>query len=435
VGFFAHLWQYRSWEGRQREYWYLNDVLWPWAARIAWLYRRTVARRVRVVVVIGSLGKTTTRRMLGAVLGADRPERFNTRAVVGLWVLGLRPWCRLAVIEVGLGRKGEMIEYARVLRPDVVVATSVASDHNTSFGTLTVTREEKVIMVRALRADGLLIVNGDDPHTRWMATQTRAGVITYGLDASNAVQASGVRMDWPRGTRFRARIGSESLEVCTRFFGRAMVYPALAALAGAQALGVAPADALQRLAAVAPADSRLEPVVLASGAVMLCDEYKSGVETVDAALDVLAEIPARRRWVVMGDLTEPPGSQSEQRAAYVRAGERIGRIAQRAIFMRGHATLYRQGARRGGMDPRNMAVAEDVAAATALLRPELADGDVVLVKGRWMQRLDRITLALSGREVNCRRLQCGLKLLACARCPLLGVAQGGSVQPAADRVA
>jgi UDP-N-acetylmuramyl pentapeptide synthase len=428
LGFLAHLWRYRTWEGRQHEFWFLNDILWPWAARLAWLYRRTVARRVRVVVVIGSLGKTTTRRMLVAALGLQRPgiaeQRHNTRAIVALWVLALRPWRRLAVIEVGLGRRGEMVEYARVLRPDAVVATSVASDHNTSFGTLAVTREEKAPMVRALRPDGLLLVNGDDPNTRWMATQTQARAITYGFDAANAMRASDVELDWPRGTRFQARIAGQTLAVRTRFVGQKMVYPALAALAAAQALGQPLEGARERLAAVAPADSRLEPVALANGAVVLRDEYKSGVETVHAALDLLAEIPARRRWVVMGDLTEPPGSKSEQRAAYVRVGERIGRIAQRTIFLRGHGALYRQGARRGGMPPDRMSVAEDVAGAAEQLRAELADGDVVLVKGRAIQQLDRITLALIGRDVACRRLRCTLKLRPCARCPLLGVPQG-----------
>jgi len=430
LGFFTHLWQYRTWEGRQHEYWYLNDVLWPWAARCARLYRRTVARRVRVVVVIGSLGKTTTRRMLVAALGLQRPgvaeQRHNTRAIVALWVLALRPWQRLAVIEVGLGRLGEMIQYARVLRPDVVVATSVASDHNASFGTLTVTREEKANMVRALRPDGLLLANGDDPNTRWMATQTQARTITYGFDAANAVQASDVVLDWPRGTRFQARIAGENLAVRTRFVGRKMVYPALVALAAAQALGLALEGARDRLAAVIPADARLEPVTLANGAVILRDEYKSGVETVHAALDLLAEIPARRRWVVMGDLTEPPGSRSEQIAAYLRVGERIGQVAQRAIFMRGHATLYRRGARRGGMAPDRMSVAEDVAGAVAQLRAELADGDVVLVKGLFIQHLDRIALALAGPEVGCARLHCRLKLRPCAQCPLLGIPRGAN---------
>jgi UDP-N-acetylmuramyl pentapeptide synthase len=432
VSFFGHLRRYRTWEGRQGEYWFLNDVLWPCAALCAWLYRRTVARRVRVVVVIGSLGKTTTRRMLGAALGVRAEQRHNTRAVVGLWVLALRPWQRLAVIEVGLGRLGEMIQYARVLRPDVVVATSVASDHNTSFGTLAVTREEKAIMVRALRPDGLLLVNGDDPNTRWMATQTRAPAITYGFDASNTVQARGMQMEWPRGTRFQVRIGGEYLEARTRFVGRTMVYPALAALAAAQALGVALAGAQERLAAVAPADARLEPVALANGAVMLRDEYKSGVETAHAALDLLAGIPARRRWVVMGDLTEPPGTEAEQRAAYVRVGECIGRIAHRAIFMRGHGTLYSRGARRAGMAPERMSAAVDVADAARQLQAELVDGDVVLVKGRTIQHLDRITLALTGRDVACRRIHCKLKLRSCARCPLLDVPQGAPVRPAAD---
>lgn len=427
--------QWQFWQGRQGEWWTINDKVWPALAVVIWFYRRLVLWRVTVIVVIGSLGKTTTMRLVSAAVGQFVHPlaacNGNTRALVGLAMLRIRPWQRHAVVEVGLGKKGEMVHYARVLRPDVVIATAVASDHNTSFETLTGIRDEKGIMPRMLRARDLLLVNGDDPNTRWMATQTRARVVLYGMDAENAVRGGEVKLDWPRGMRLRVQAGGEPLDVHTRMVGGPMVYPVLAAVAAARELGVllvGPGGALARIAEVVPEYGRLQPVELANGAVILRDEGKSGVETVETALDVLAAVPAERRIVVMGDLTEPMGTPREIRFIYRRIGERIGRVANRAIFMRGHASDFSHATRRSGMARQNITVAEDVYGAVEQLRGELGPGVVVLLKGRFGQRLERIALLLMGREVRCQIKYCQLKIMPCDVCPKLARADGGMEQ-------
>src|SRR5262245_23064639 len=109
------------------------------------LYRRSLARRTRVVAVAGSFGKTTTTRAVMAALGRDpRSARAgNAKCFLVLGLFRIRPGQRHAVIEIGISGPDQMPSYARVVRPDVAVVTAIGSEHNRSLGTLERTRHEK----------------------------------------------------------------------------------------------------------------------------------------------------------------------------------------------------------------------------------------------------------------------------------------------------
>lgn len=98
----------------------------------------TAARRVRVVAVVGSLGKTTTSRVVDAALGlpVHAGTECNAFSYIAMALLGVRPRDNHAVIEVGIARKGHMRTYAKTIRPDITVVTSIASEHHRSLGDL-----------------------------------------------------------------------------------------------------------------------------------------------------------------------------------------------------------------------------------------------------------------------------------------------------------
>jgi UDP-N-acetylmuramoyl-tripeptide--D-alanyl-D-alanine ligase len=270
-------------------------------------------------------------------------------------------------------------------------------------------------MVRALPASGVAVLNGDDPNVIWMKTQTRARVITFGLSAANDVRASEISLDWPRGTRFTVHVGAETRRLCIRLIGRPNVYTMLAAIAVAHSEGLALGQIVPALEALPPTAGRLEPIRLSNGALLLRDDYKAGLETIDAALDVLADISGRRL-VVIGEIAEPVGSQGP---LYRRIGERIGEIASYAVFVGGRSgTTLIAGARQRGLERGNAIHAKDVHEAIRLLENKIAPGDTVLIKGRDTQRFDRITLALTGRSVRCGLRFCNA-YLRCAQCPML----------------
>jgi len=266
---------------------------WPLLSRLARLHRRTAARRARVVAVVGSFGKSTTARAVAAALGMPEHPALthNAWSSVARAVLRIRPWQRHAVIEAGISGPGQMPVYARMIRPDVTVVTSIGSEHHPAMPTLDVTRSEKAKMIEALPATGLAVLNGDDANVAWMALRAPCRVVTFGFGARCDVRASDLRLDWPRGMRFRVDAFGEARDASIRILGRQMVYPALAAIAVAVCEGVALDDAIARVGALPPTPGRMEAVALPDGAWVLRDDYKGTRETFEAALDLLDETP------------------------------------------------------------------------------------------------------------------------------------------------
>jgi aminoacyl-tRNA hydrolase len=411
---------------------------WPVLKVLAAYYRKSFLRRCRLTVVIGSLGKTTTTIAVKAALGIkdSRESVGNEGAFVALEVLRIPPWRKQAVIEVGLFSRGWMRGYAELLRPDVVVVTSIANEHNRSLGSLEDIRREKSKMLVRLKPEGLAVLNGDDENVLWMKSRTKARIITYGFSAHCDIQARDVKINWPQGTSFSLVIGEEfSREVSTKLTGRTFVYSALAAVAVARELGCSLVDSLSALAKLLPAPERLQPVKLCNGAYVLRDEFKSTPESVDVALDLLAEVPARRKIVVMGSLTDPVG---KQRLVYRQFGARIAAVADLAVFIgRGTETqAYASGAVQAGM-PRDRIrrVGQRWRESLKSLPSDLGEGDVILLKGRLGQRLGRVFLALDGREVGCELVYCTLyETIRCDDCKNLatGWANGRYLEASND---
>ncbi len=310
-----------------------------------------------------------------------------------------------------------MDQYARMIRPDITVVTTIGSEHNRSLGSLKVTRTEKAEMVKALPKSGLAVLNGDDPNVRWMAKLTKAKVLTYGFDETNDVRASNVKLIWPEGTQFRLHLKGETRTVRSALIGSPMVYPILAAITVATAEGFSLEQTLSSLQSMPPTPGRLEPVRLAYGAMLLRDDFKSSLETVHAALDVFSDTHAGRRGVVMGEVSEPPGSQGP---IYRELGRGIAAMADYAVFVGGNFQRYAAGATQGGLPKSALFNAErSVLKAAEYLRNELKAGDTVLIKGRTTQRLERIAIVLTGRKVRCDIDFCDTRVVSCEKCPML----------------
>jgi UDP-N-acetylmuramoyl-tripeptide--D-alanyl-D-alanine ligase len=201
-----------------------------------------------------------------------------------------------------------------------------------------------------------------------------------------------------------------------RLLGRKTLFSVLAAVAVASEEGRPLDGAVADLERMAPVARRLQTAPLPNGAILLRDEYKSSLETVHAALDLLSEIPAKRRIVVLGEVSEPPGSQGP---IYREIGARVAEIADRAIFVGANFQRYATGARRAGLERDALVDAgRDALRAAEAVEDDLRPGDVVLLKGRDTQRLERVALALAGRRVRCEITHCDSSP-RCDTCPML----------------
>lgn len=396
-----------------------------WCTIAARWYRATLSRHKRVVMVVGTYGKTTTTRATAAAL--DLPvdgwldSSANSLGEVAWSILRQPPWRRRAAIETGIAGPGRMAGYAATLRPQIVVVTCLGIEHLQSFRDTEHLRDEKAAAVRALAPTGIAVLNADDPHVRWMATQTRARVITYGFQPGCDVTATACELDWPHGMRLTVTARGQTHVIPTRLLGRHSTYAILAAFSVGLAEGIPPASLVDRLTRLSSTPGRLELIPLPSGAHALCDDYKSGVETLHAAFDFLATLPAPRKFIVLGGIDSPPNPQGP---AYHEIGEHARRVADTVIVLgssqirRLYRSVLGQPAAPGDRLQRHEYVAH-VGEAVQLLARELRPGDVVLIKGRTEQHLARVALALAGRDVRCAVDACRLTLLFCRNCPLL----------------
>jgi UDP-N-acetylmuramoyl-tripeptide--D-alanyl-D-alanine ligase len=353
---------------------------------------------VPVAAVTGSNGKTTTKEMMAAVLGALgpvlKPEgSFNNQWGLPLTLLRLGPEHKALALELGANTPGEIASLAAISRPTVGAVTVVSSAHMEFFGSLDGVAEEKSALVRAIAPDGAVVLNADDSRVRAMHTQSRARVLYFGTHPGVDVFAAGPAEDDGDGLRFTLAAGTVERPVRLNFAGRHNVVNALAAAGIGLALGLTLEQVARGLEAARPAKGRC--VWRRAGALRILDDtYNANPTSVSAALVTLgAATEARRRVVVLGDMLEL-GEISE--AAHRDMGRAVAASgAAEFVGMGRWASTAVEAARQAGLaESHHVTTFEDT---VALLLKRLAPGDAVLVKGSRGMRMERVVDALVAR--------------------------------------
>lgn len=351
-----------------------------------------------VVAVTGSNGKTTTKDLIAAILATRwntlKPAgSFNNQWGLPLTLLGLGAEHGAVVVEVGTNQPGEIAALAKVAAPTVGVVTVVAPVHTELLGGIEGVREEKAALVRAVPADGVAVLNADDPRVASMARDTPARVLTYGAAAAADVRVVGEVTDEPDGLAFTVEHGDARQRIVLALSGRHNVTNALAAAGAGVALGFDLAAIAGGLATARPAKGRC--VWRAAGEVRILDDtYNANPASVRAALDTVAAHREGARVVaVLGDMLElGPGVDDAHR-------EIGGYVAETGVHvvvgMGRHARALVEGARAAGIaEAQHTETFEDT---VAFLLKELVPGDLVLVKGSRGMRMERIVDALVAR--------------------------------------
>ena len=334
--------------------------------------------RATTVGITGSVGKTTTKDLTSGVLSTTlvthASERsFNNYLGVPLTVLNAPADCDALVLEIGTNAPGEIAALCRVARPDVGVVTRVAVAHTAGFGDELGVAEEKADLVRALPAGGLAVLNADDPLVANMATQTCCPCLMFG-ETDGDVRLRILSVDPELRAHIRADTPWGVVETVLAARGRHQVTNAGAAIAVGGHLGV-PVDAIASgLAHARLSGSRMALRRANRGFKLIDDSYNANPESMRAALEALAALPAIRRVAVVGQMTEL-GAISTQQHEYVAAeAKRLG-IELLAV----EAPEY---------GVHNL---DDVlAAAKWLWLADLGEDDAVLVKASHVSGLERL---------------------------------------------
>ncbi len=364
--------------------------------QLAAAHRRKFA--LPVVAVTGSNGKTTTKEMIAAVLGARwrvlKPEgSFNNQWGLPLTLLRLGPEHEALVVELGTNQPGEIAALAELAAPTVGVVTTVAAVHTEFLGSIDGVREEKAALVRTLPPDGVAVLNADDARVAGMARETAARVVTYGRDAAATVRLAGDAVEGADGLALTIETAGARQSVRMAFAGRHNAGNALAAAAVGLALGLTLDEVARGLEAARPAKGRC--VWRRAGETLVLDDtYNANPASVAAALETaVAHRGGRRLVVVLGDMLELGASADE---AHREVGRQVA--AAGAVEMVGLGARMRlavDAAREAGLpDAHHMMTFED---AVAHLLKRVAPGDLVLVKGSRGMRMERVADALTAR--------------------------------------
>ena len=375
----------------------VDDVV----ASLGRLARAVLDRRpgIAVVGITGSSGKTSTKDLLAQVLESagptvSPPGSFNNELGLPITVLRTVDDTRFLVLEMGARGVGHIRELCEVARPDVGVVVNVGSAHVGEFGDRSTIARAKGELVESLPADGVAVLNADDPAVLAMASRTRARVVTFGRGDHADVRAERVSLDETGRASFDLLAHSSRSPVHLATVGAHQVSNALAAAAAALALDVplpVVADALSR--AVARSRWRMEVTESADGVTVVNDAYNANPESVRAALEALVALGSgRRTWAVLGRMGElGPQSEQEHRAV----GEVVASLGVDRLLVVGQAAAaLADGAREGGMAEGDVDVVPDATAAVASLRARLGPNDVVLVKASRAEGLETVADAL-----------------------------------------
>lgn len=374
---------------------------------LAALHRLTRAVRSRMprqlVGITGSIGKTTTKELLAAMLArryrvAATPGNLNNLYGFPLALLGIPEETEWMVAEMGMSTPGELGGVSRLGRPDVAVFTNVRPAHLMNFGSIEAIAAAKAELLEGLAPGGLVIANRDDPRVVEIAERHAERnddpVVWFSVADEADYQAIAPRTA-PDGasTSFRLRVGDEERDVQLALHGLYNVENFLAAAACAHRLGVD----LDEIAAVAaearPAAMRGVLRDLPGGARLIDDSYNSSPAALSRALESARKIEADRHWAVLGQMLELGDAAPEM---HLEAGREAARLGFSPIL--GVGELAREivrGARQEGVEALWFS---DVAAATGAAAERLRNGDLLLVKGSRGVALDKLVVEIADSE-------------------------------------
>lgn len=344
------------------------------------------------IAITGSVGKTTTKDMVAAVLGAKfrvhkTEGNFNNAIGVPLTLLKLEKQHEVCVVEMGMDHAGEIDDLARLVEPGMALVTNIGDAHIENLGSRENIFKAKCEIFPHLKKDGLAILNGDDPMLYTLKGKLPQRTVFVGggegldytacdLSTDNAAHLS-CRVKTPR-SQFQADIPA---------LGSHMIYPTLMAAAAAEALGMAPDEIIRGIAAFLPTKMRMNIIRCKGDIVILNDAYNANPQSMRAAAAVLGDAGQKRRKVaVVGDMKElGAGSEQFHRAVggyFAQAG------TDRLIAVGDLARYIAEGARDAGLSQADYFPTLDEA-KNALSR-EVRPGVTILVKASRSMAFEKI---------------------------------------------
>ncbi len=266
--------------------------------------------RIPFVAITGSVGKTTTKDMVAAVLGEKyrvlkTDGNFNNAVGLPLTLLRLNSGHQICVLEMGMNHAGEIEYLSSIVEPDVALITNVGDSHIENLGSRENILAAKCEIFQHMKPDGLAILNGDDELLRPLGDTLPFSVVTCGTGEGLDYTAYDVESDGETRMTCTMRTPRTNCQLTIPALGAHMIYPALMAAAVAEHFGLTGEEIGRGVQRFLPTKMRMNIIRRGGDIVILNDAYNANPQSMRAAAAVLGGAPGDRRKVaVLGDMLE-----------------------------------------------------------------------------------------------------------------------------------
>ena len=335
--------------------------------------------KAKVVAITGSVGKSTTKEMIAAVLGSTykvskTPANHNNDIGMPMAILSMPADTEVAVLEMGMNHFREIAYLSNIANPDVAVIINIGTVHMEYLGSRQGILQAKMEITEGMDEKGLLLLNGDDNMLRNLDKQPAQRVNYFGVSEGCHIQGKEVVQE-EELLSFRAEAGKLNIPVKLKLEGEHYVPDALAAVAVGLKMMVPSEKITAALAEFQNISGRQE--TFRSGEFTIINDcYNAAPESMEASLKVLGN-KTGRRVAVLGDMLELGGASS---AEHFKIGRIAAQKADLLLVIGPHALRVRDGAMTGGMDPALVHTYENRAELTADLKKLVKAGDTILFK-------------------------------------------------------
>lgn len=359
----------------------------------------------KICGITGSVGKTTTKEILAALLGAKlrvlkTEGNFNNEYGLPLTLFRLEETHEVAVLELGMSFPGELKRLAAIALPDVAIETRVAPAHLLNFASVDEIALAKRELIEGLRGPAsVAVLNADDRRVAAMAAVAPGRVIFYGAEKPAEFIAEEIADRGALGSSFTLVHKGKRTPIEMPLPGRHVVMNALAALAASSVWGIGPAEAQKVFPGLRTPSMRGELIRFANGFALINDSYNSSPAAFEAMASLLAATPGyQRRILAAGEMRELGTSSQE---LHRQGGEFAGKTGKIdfVIGVQGDAAQIVEGAVAAGLPREKTKFFAAPPEAAEFLAGFVRPGDLLLVKGSRSVKMERIVEAMLGRFV------------------------------------
>ncbi len=357
---------------------------------IARAYRNRL--QTKVIGITGSVGKTTTKEMIAAILKttyktAKTPKNYNNEIGLPLSILNMDDDCEMAVLEMGMNHFHEMSYLTSIALPDVALITNIGTMHIEHLGSREGILRAKLEILEGLQRDGRTIFNGDEPLLWNLKSYNRVKPIYFGIENAECDLRAVDVENLDGGMSFRVCGLGHEFAVFLPVEGLHNVYDALAAIAVALLYRVSPVQIQEALGGFQNSGMR-QKTYERDGYTVIEDCYNAGPESMAAALSVLSGKAGKgKRIAVLGDMLEL-GACSQ--AEHYRVGRLAAQAADVILAYGKNGARVVDGAITGGVDPKKVRAFDTHEALVEALRRFASPGDTLLFKGSRGMRMERV---------------------------------------------